>query len=187
MMILNPLLFASVAERESWYEMQIQQEAHKLVERLKREFPGVGFTFVLTNQPEVAQLVSENMHILQSRDEVKILSQKQDEVLENKLQKVRRLEQDMLRLNEEKQEVLGSVRKMYQELADLQGQHDQLVSEMVRARKDSQQLYEERDRVSLEIVHFRKVMMRLQEALDDVPDFMVPQRVAGDRLLAPTP
>lgn len=158
-------------------EALIQQEAHKLVERLTRQFPGTEFTFVLTNQPEVAALVSENLHSLSLQEEVSRKIQREKKKLDDLVGERENLQVQGEQLEEQRRTVLASVRKMYLELAGLEEQHDQLVAGLTKVRKESQELYEERNRVSLELTHLRSVSERLKAVLMEVPDFMTPQRV----------
>lgn len=155
----------------------IQHEAHKLVERLTRQFPETEFTFVLTNQPEVAALVSENLHSLSLYEDMSKKIQQERGKLEELVEKRADLQAQEEQLEKQRQTVLESVRKMYLELASLEEQHDQLVEGMTRARKESQELYEERNRISMELTHLRRVSERLNEVLIEVPDFMIPLRV----------
>ncbi len=155
----------------------IQQEAHLLVESLKRRFPDVKFTFVLSNETELAAAVAQNLSRLQQIQRMETDLQDIRMTHRKAEEEGRRIQQEQALLQEELQVTMGKVRKLYLLLDDLQTQKKELSDEVEHLRKTRGQEQREKEVLVAEVAHYRGVVARIQQALEEVPEFIRPQRL----------
>jgi chromosome segregation ATPase len=160
------------AEETTPAAVVIQQEAHLLVESLKRRFPETKFTFVLSNESELANVVAQNLSRLQ-----------QIQQMESDLQELRsrseQAEEENKRVQKELQETMDRVRKLYLLLDDLQTQRKTLSEDLEQIRKLHEREQRAKDVLVAEVAHYRGVVSRAQQALQEIPEFVPPQRLSN--------